>query len=197
MRLNNWSDNGIRSLMNEPNTVRRMSRSRFWFLGLGLIIGLACGVILARWIGGDAGDPAEKPRVNAEEDRALIAAGLAYAEVEKWDQALERFGQFVKLHPENLPARLNLGITLRQAGSLDEAGRLFDELFEALPDEWQAEVEFQRSLMEYERGQTGEELASINRAIELGIIRPMFFGRLCSWCAPGPTKAGVWPCSKR
>lgn len=108
-------------------------------------------VLLSQGDGAEA-DAVFEAIINAQPDNALahLGRGIARYMLEDFVQAADEFRQVLALAPDNIPARINLAMTLEELDELDEAIRLWKELLsEPLPSSEKEQI--QRNLSELQQ----------------------------------------------
>ncbi len=93
-----------------------------------------------------------------------IAANLAY-DARNFAEAQKRFEAFLAKHPDDASALTDLGSTLLFQEKLDEAAARYRTAIEKDPKFMQAH--FNLGIAEQKRGQKGEAVASLKRALDL------------------------------
>jgi adenylate cyclase len=63
----------------------------------------------------------------------LHAPGVAYFELRKWDEAIDMFKKALERYPDNFPALMNLAPTYAQAGRLEEARAVAEQILKVNP----------------------------------------------------------------
>lgn len=93
-----------------------------------------------------------------------------------YDRALTEYRAALALDPEFLTARINLSISLRQSGALDEAAVLLTDLLVLYPDNALV-VESQAELVKAQ-GDTDGAIALLEQSARLDPTNPKFFSRI-------------------
>ena len=75
---------------------------------------------------------------NPQDTEALrLLANLNY-DIQNWSRAVELYGRFLEVHPDDVNVRTDLGASLRFMDRHQEALAEFDRVLQQRPDHWQA-----------------------------------------------------------
>ncbi len=123
----------------------------------------ACATLLLVFV---ACAPPE-PQTDLASVRALLARGVAHAEIDQWAKALELFQQAAELAPEEPVAAYDLGLALFRTGDRQAAREWLDRAQANAPADLGARIELLRGKLAYEDGNDPQELEAHRRASSL------------------------------